>query len=413
MTPHSCSSFLRHIRALLLIAPALAACGKGDAPKPKEPPEVGVVTIEARPLQQLEDLPGRTSAYLVSQVRARVDGIVLKRTFREGADVKAGELLFKIDPAPYQATLASAQATLLRAQANLATAKALAERDKVLVEGNAVSKQEYDNAVAAAGQAAADVASGEAAVKLAAINLGYTDVTAPVTGRIGTATVTEGAYVQASAATLMATVQKIDPMYVDLTQSSVAGLRLRREVASGQLKLNGPDQVKVALNLEDGTRYPHEGKLQFTDITVDQGTGTVTVRAIFPNPDHVLLPGMFVRAQIDEGVNEQGLLVPQVAITHDAKGQPTALVVDAENKVVIKTLVTGRTQGPDWVVQSGLKAKDRVIVEGLQKIQPGQTVKPVPATAPQGRSASAGVVSGPAAKQQKGASGAQESNPAH
>jgi membrane fusion protein (multidrug efflux system) len=407
------ASLLRNTGVVLIAGAALAACGKGDTPKPKDPVEVGVVSIESRPLRQIEDLPGRTSAYLVSQVRARVDGIVLKRAFREGADVRAGELLFKIDPAPYLANLASAKATLLKAQANLETAKALAERYKVLVADNAVSRQDYDNAVAAAGQAAADVAAGEAAVQIATINLGYTDVVAPISGRIGTAQVTEGAYVQGAAATLMAMVQKIDPIFVDLSQSSVAGLRLRREVASGQLKLDGPDQVKVALTLEDGTRYPSSGKLQFTDITVDQGTGSVTVRAIFPNAEHVLLPGMFVRAQIDEGVNEDGLLVPQVAVTHDAKGQPTALVVGDDDKVAIRTLVTGRTFGPNWVVQSGLKVKDRVIVEGLQKVQPGQTVKPVAASAPEGRSVSSGVVTGPAAKAQKGTGGTQDTVPAH
>jgi membrane fusion protein, multidrug efflux system len=407
------ASPLRNICVAVIAGSALAACGKSEAPNSKPPVEVGVVTIESRPLRVIEDLPGRTSAYLVSQVRARVDGIVQKRTFREGSDVKSGQLLFRIDPATYEANLASARATLLRAQANLETAKALAERDKILVEGNAISKQDYDNALAAAGQAAADVASGRAAVQIATINLGYTEVTSPIPGRIGTALVTEGAYVQAAAATLLATVQQIDPIYVDLSESSVAGLRMRREVAAGRLKLDGPDQAKVSLVLEDGTRYALSGKLQFTDITVDQGTGTVTVRAIFPNPDHVLLPGMFVHAQIDEGVNQEGLLVPQVAVTHDAKGQPTALVVGDDDKVVLKTLVTGRTEGSNWVVQSGLKPKDRVILEGLQKVQPGQTVKPVPASTPEGRSVSAGVVTGPAAKQQKGASGAQEAVPAH
>jgi membrane fusion protein (multidrug efflux system) len=402
----------RGIGIVLMVMLSLIACEKNEAPKAKELVEVGVVTISSRSLRVITELPGRTSAYLNSQVRARVDGIVLKRAFQEGADVKAGQLLFRIDPAPFQASLASAKAGLLKAQANLESTKALAERYKVLVEGNAVSKQDYDNAVAAAGQSAADIASGQAAVQAANINLGYTNVTAPISGRIGTAQVTEGAYVQANSATLLATVQQINPIYVDLSQSSVDGLRLRREVASGQIKLDGPNQAKVALVLEDGSHYPLYGRLKFTDITVDQGTGSVTVRAIFPNPDHVLLPGMFVHAQIDEGVNQDGLLVPQVAVTHDQKGQPTALVVGDDNKVVLKTLVTGRTEGANWIVQSGLQVKDRVIVEGLQNVQPGQTVKPVKASAPEGRSVSAGIVTGPG-QEPKGASGVQATVPAH
>ena len=347
-----------------------------------------------------------------SQIRARVDGIVLKRAFQEGADVKAGQLLFQIDPAPYQANLSSAKAALLKAQANLESTRALMERYKILVKDNAVSRQDYDNAVAAAGQSEADIASEQAAVQTANINLGYTKVTAPISGRIGIAQVTEGAYVQAGSATLLATVQQINPIYVDLSQSSVDGLRLRREVASGQIKLNGPNQSKVSLVLEDGSHYPLHGRLKFTDITVDQGTGTVIVRAIFPNPDHVLLPGMFVHAQIDEGVNQDGLLVPQIAVTHDQKGQPTVLVVGNDNKVVLKTLVTGRTEASDWVVQSGLQVKDRVIVEGMQNVQPGQTVRPVKAIAPEGRSVSAGIVTGPG-QEHKGASGVQQSVPAY
>jgi membrane fusion protein (multidrug efflux system) len=410
LRPHA--SHLAIIVLVLTVVLDLAACEKKTEPKVAELVEVGTVTIAQRPLKVTTDLPGRTSAYLVSQVRARVDGVVLKRAFREGADVKAGQLLFRIDPAPYQANLASAQASLLRAQANLASTKALAERYKVLVKGNAVSRQDYDNAVAAAGQAAADVASGQAAVLTANINLGYTNVTAPISGRIGPAQVTEGAYVQASSATLLATVQQLDPIYVDLSQSSVAGLRLRREVASGRIKLNGPNQTTVALVLEDGSRYPLVGKLQFTDITVDQGTGAVTVRAIFPNPDHVLLPGMFVHAEIDEGITQAGLLVPQVAVTHDQAGQPTTLVVGEDNKVVLKTLVTERMVGSDWVVQAGLRDKDRVIVDGLQNVRPGQTVKPVEAIAPEGRSVSAGTVTGPA-RAQKRTSGAQADIPAH
>jgi membrane fusion protein (multidrug efflux system) len=410
MKPCSCKEVLRPIRvALVVLVTGVMANGCTDKPAPKaaEAVEVGVITLTPRSIRVVTDLPGRTSPLLTSQVRARVDGIVLKRAFKEGADVKAGQLLFQIDPAPYRASLASAQAALMKAEANLESTRAQAARYKVLVDGNAVSKQEYDNAVASAGQASADVAAGQAGVRTATINLGYTEVLAPISGRIGVAQVTEGAYVQATAATLLATVQQIDPIYVDLNQSSVDGLRLRRAVSAGQIKLDGPNQTKVNLTLEDGSAYARVGVLQFTDITVDQGTGSVTVRATVPNPDHVLLPGMFVRAQIDEGVNDSALLVPQVAVTHDQKGQATALVVDAESKVVVKPLVTGRTVGADWIVQSGLKANDRVIVEGIQKATPGTLVKAVEAAAPEGRSVSAGIVTGPAKKQLEDEKGAK------
>jgi membrane fusion protein (multidrug efflux system) len=395
----------------LITALALSACGDQPPPKAPQMTEVGVVTLGTRSIRVTTELPGRTTALLTSQVRARVDGIILQRAFKEGADVKLGQLLFKIDPAPYRAALASAAATLLKAQANVKATHAQAERYKILAEGNAISKQDYDNAVATAGQAEADVAAGQAAVQTASINLGYTDVTSPITGRIGVAQVTQGAYVQGSAATLLATVQQIDPMFVDLNQSSVEGLRLRREAASGQIKLDGPDQTKVLITLEDGSRYAQPGTLQFTDITVDQGTGTVTVRAIMPNPNHVLLPGMFVRAQIDEGVKDDALLVPQVAVTHDQKGQATALVVGDDGKVALRQIVTGTTVGSDWVVESGLKAKDRVIVEGLQKVQPGQVVKAVESKTPQGRSVSASTVTGPAKAQQE--AGGAAPAPAH
>jgi membrane fusion protein (multidrug efflux system) len=328
------------------------------------------------------ELPGRTSAYLVAQVRARVDGIVLKREFKEGGDVKAGQRLYQIDPAPYRATLDSALGMLQKAQANLAAMNAQAERYKILLGGNGVSKQEYDNAIAAQGQAAADVASGTAAVQTARINLGYTDVVSPITGRTGPSLVTQGAYVQASAATLLTTVQQIDPIYADLTQTSVAGLQLRRDVASGQLKVNGPDQAKVTLTLEDGSRYAATGTLQFTDITVDPGTGSVTVRAVFPNPDHVLLPGMFVRASIEQGVNDNALLVPQQGVTHDPSGHATALVVGPDNKVELRAIQATRTSGANWVVDGGLKDGERVIVSGVQKVQPGTLVRTVDASAP-------------------------------
>ena len=372
--------------ALALAVMTLAGCGRTkQAPPALKTPEVGVATVHRGSVPVTTELPGRTSAYLVAQVRARVDGIVLKRAFTEGGEVRANQRLYQIDPAPYRAALDSAVAALQKAQANLASTTAQADRYKVLVAGNAVSKQDYDNAVAAQGQAAADVASGKAAVQTAKINLGYTDVVSPITGRIGTSQVTQGAYVQASAATLLSTVQRIDPIYVDLNQSSVEGLQLRRDVASGQLKLNGSNRATVTLSLEDGTQYPLTGTLKFTDITVDPGTGSVTVRAVFPNPRHVLLPGMFVRARVEEGVNDRALLVPQVGVTHDPKGQATALVVGADNKVELRTIQATRTVGDKWVVDGGLNDGERVIVAGIQNVKPGTLVSAVespPAIAP-------------------------------
>lgn len=376
----------------------LAACGKKESAPPPQTPEVGVVTVQPQSVPVFTELPGRTSAFLVAQVRARVDGIVLRREFVEGSDVKAGQRLYKIDPAPYLAQLNSAKASLAKAQANLATQNALAARYKVLVAANAISKQDYDNAVAAQGQAAADVAAGKAAVDTAQINLGYTDVVSPITGRVGISQVTPGAYVQAGQATLMSTVQQLDPVYVDLTQSSLEGLKLRQAVQSGRLKTNGPGAAKVTLILEDGKPYPEQGKLQFSDVTVDQSTGSVTLRAIFPNPGRVLLPGMFVRARIEAGINDNAFLVPQIGVSHDQKGQPVALVVGADNKVAPRQLVTTGMHGQDWIVESGLKAGDRVIVHGVDKARPGTTVKTVPAQlAPASGAAAAAPAAGSAA----------------
>ncbi|WP_153101033.1 efflux RND transporter periplasmic adaptor subunit [Paraburkholderia hayleyella] len=361
----------------------LAACGPKQSAPPAKIFEVGVVAVQQTAVPVVLELPGRTSAYLVAEVRARVDGIVLRREFVEGSEVKAGQRLYKIDPAPYVAALNTAKATLARAEANLASTTAQAERYKVLVAANAVSKQDYDNAVAARGQAAADVAGGKAAVDTARINLGYTDVTSPITGRIGRSSVTPGAYVQASQATLLSTVQQLDPVYVDLTQSSLDGLRLRRDVQEGRLKTAGLHAAKVTLILEDGRPYSETGRLEFSDVTVDQTTGSVTVRGLFKNKDRVLLPGMFVRARIEEGMNERAFLVPQVGITHDQKGQPVALIVGADNKVVSRPLVTTGTSGSNWIVESGLNPGDRVIVQGTDKVRPGMQVKAVAAQLPQ------------------------------
>lgn len=384
---------------------------KESAPPPQTP-EVGVVTVQPQAVPIYTELPGRTSAFLVAQVRARVDGIVLRREFVEGSDVKAGQRLYKIDPAPYLAQLNSAKATLAKAQANLVTQNALVARYKVLVAANAVSKQDYDNAVATQGQAAADVAAGKAAVETAQINLGYTDVVSPISGRVGISQVTPGAYVQASQATLMSTVQQLDPVYVDLTQSSLEGLKLRQDVQSGRLKTSGPGAAKVSLILEDGKTYPVPGKLQFSDVTVDQTTGSVTIRAVFPNPNRVLLPGMFVRARIEEGVNENAFLVPQIGVTHDQKGQAIAMVVNASNKVEPRPLKTTGMNGQNWIVEGGLNAGDRVIVQGGDKARPGTTVKTVAAQLPAADAASGAAASAAPAAAGSGAAAASGAAPA-
>lgn len=361
--------------ALFATAALLAACKREPPPAPQRPPEVTVAPARRASVPVTVELPGRTNAYRVAQVRARVDGIVLKREFMQGADVRAGQRLYQIDPAPYRAALASAQADLGKAQANVAAVNAQAARYRQLVAVQAVSQQDYDNAVSSLGQALADVAAGKASVRTASIALGYTDVTAPITGRAGIALVTEGAYVQASAATLMTTVQQIDPIYVDLSQSSVQGLRLRRDIASGRVQSAGGKLAKVTVLLEDGSPYPIPGTVQFTDITVDPNTGSVTVRAIVPNPHHLLLPGMFVRGRVEEGIDEDVLLVPQAGVTHNPQGQATALLVGPDNRVVQRTIQATRTYGRDWVVTDGLKEGDRVIVSGMQKARPGAVVR--------------------------------------
>jgi membrane fusion protein (multidrug efflux system) len=343
---------------------------------------VTVVTVKRTTVPVTVELPGRTSGYLVAQVRARVDGIVQKRTYQEGADVQAGQLLFQIDPAQYRAALNSSVAAQQKAEANLVVTTVQAQRYQRLMGGSAVSKQAYDNALAAQQQAAADVASAKAAVALAQLNLGYTSVVSPISGRSSPALVTQGAYVQASAATLLTTVQQIDPIYVYLTQPSVDDLQLRRQVAGGGLKLLAEDQARVTLTLEDGSQYPLPGRFQFSGTTVDPATGTVTVRALFPNPKHVLLPGMFVRARVEQGVNDQAVLVPVPAVTHDPQGQAVALVVGPDNKVAQRTVQTQNLLGNAWVVTAGLRQGERVVVAGMQNVQPGRVVQPTEAPGP-------------------------------
>ncbi len=338
-----------------------------------------MVTIQPAPVTLTRELPGRTSAFRVAEVRARVNGIVQKRLFVEGSDVKEGQKLFLIDPAPYEAALDGAKATLARAEATLANARVQAQRHAELIKTNVVSQQDHDNSLAALKTAEADVAAARAAEQTARINFGYTTVTAPVSGRIGRSAVTEGAYAQASQATLLATVQQIDPIYVDVTQSADDVLRLRRDLEAGKLQGSGKGQARVRLLTEEGREYAQAGTLQFTDVTVDPGTGSIALRALFPNPKGELLPGMFVRARLEEGVSPQALLVPQVGVTRDQKGMPVAMVVNAEKKVERRQLTTDRAVGNAWLVTDGIRPGDQVIVEGLQKVRPGAQVNPVPA----------------------------------
>lgn len=355
-------------------AALLAACGGKQAAPPPAPPEVSVVTLKAQAVTIVTELPGRTAAYRVAEVRPQIGGVVLKRLFTEGGEVKAGEQLYQIDPAPFKAARDSAQASLARAQATLISAKLLAERYAPLAEARAVSRQDYDNAVAAQAQAQADVASARATLETARINLVYTRVLSPIAGRTGRSSVTEGALVQANQTNALVTVQQLDPIYVDVVQPSTVLLRLKRELADGKLKKIGEDQAQARITLEDGSAYAENGRLQFAEVAVDPGTGSVTLRAIYPNPQRFLLPGMFVRERIDEGVDENALLVPQRGVTHSPRGEATALVVGADGKVQSRVITTARAIGSDWLVSAGLKAGDRVIVEGLQRARPGIAV---------------------------------------
>ncbi len=337
--------------------------------------EVAVDVVTPQKVLYTTELAGRTSAFQIAEVRPQVSGIIQKRLFTEGADVKAGDTLYQIDPATYKADLDSAKANLARAEANVAPARLKMQRFKDLVNISAVSKQEYEDAEAAYKQALADVGVNKAAVENARIRLDYTKVTSPISGRTGRSLVTPGALVTANQANPLTTVQQLDPVYVDVTQSSTEVLRLKRALESGTLQRADEGHAAVRLLLEDGSEYAHSGTLQFTDVSVDESTGMVTLRAIFPNPEHDLMPGMYVRAILKEGVDEQAILLPQRALVRDAKGNATAYVVNAESKVEVRPLKVGRTQGSNWVVLDGLKAGDKVIVEGLQKIRPGAPVR--------------------------------------
>jgi membrane fusion protein (multidrug efflux system) len=351
------------------------------------PPQVAVYTVKPEALPVVTELPGRTSAFQIAEVRPQVAGIVQKRLFTEGADVKAGTQLYQIDPATYQATFSAARAALARAEANLLTASPKVKRYKELVEIEGVSRQDYDDAVASEAQARADVESARAQLQTARINVDYTKVHAPISGRIGRSNVTPGALVTASQDDPLTTVQQLDPIYVDVTQSSEELLRLRKSLEGGGMtKAAG----KVTLKLADGSTYAQEGKLQFADVAVDPGTGNVTLRALFPNPKHDLLPGMFVRAIVENGVNEQAIAVPQQGVTRNQKGEATTLVLNAKGIVEQRIIQTAGTQGDRWLVSGGLAAGDRVIVEGIQKVKPGApAIAVTPSAAPAAASTAA------------------------
>lgn len=358
-------------------APAASAKGPGAGAGPP-PAEVGVITAQPRAVGMVTELPGRLEASRVAQVRARAAGILLRRRFTEGSDVKAGQLLFQIDAAAYQSVVAGAKATLARAEANLTQATAQAERDKPLLEANAISKQDYVNAVAAQKTAEADVASARAGVQTGQINLDYASVTAPISGRIGRALVTEGALVGQGEATPLALIQQINPMYVNFTQSTTDVLALRRAVASGKFKRSGAaDRGEVTIVLEDGSLYPQHGKLLFSDLSVDPTSGQITLRAEVANPAGVLLPGMYVRVRIEQAETSAGIVVPQQAVQRGSTGD-SVMVVAADGTVAPRPVKVGAAQGGDWVILDGLKTGETVMVDGFQKLRGTAPVKPVP-----------------------------------
>jgi len=368
------------VGGLLATGIMMNGCGKKTtaAVPPSGPPEVGIVVLNPQSVTLTTELPGRTSAYLIAEVRPQVGGIIQKRLFTEGTDVKAGRVLYQIDPASYRAAFDSARAAQARAQANLIPARLKEERFRDLVKIKAVSQQDYDDACAALQQAEADLASSKAAVETARINLAYTRVTAPISGRIGRSTVTDGALVTAGQPAALATIQQLSCMYVDVTQSSAELLRLKQNLASGLLKNDGASQARVKLLLEDGSAYPLPGTMKFSEVTVDQSTGSIILRAVFPNPKQTLLPGMFVRAIVEEGESSQVILVPQRGVTRNPKGDAMVMVVGAGEKVEPRVIKVARTVGDKWLVSEGLKGGDRVILEGIQKAKPGTTVKAVP-----------------------------------
>ncbi len=377
--------------ALLL---TLAACGRGDADAQAKgapgPMPVGFVTLREEPVTLTVELPGRTAAFETSEVRPQVNGLVRARLFTEGDFVAQGQALYRIDPAPYEAQVASARAALSRARAGIASNAALARRYGELVKINAISRQEYENALTASNQAGADVAAQSAALRSAQIDLARTTITAPISGRIGRSVFTTGALVSAAQAEPLATIQRLDPVYVDIQQPSADLLRLREQIVAGGLTRGGAGGARVRLRLETGTVYPREGTLRFADVTVDPTTGSQTIRALFGNPNGLLLPGMFVRAELVEGVQGSAILVPQRAVTRNERGQPTVMVVGRGDTAELRPVQTSRTVGENWLVTGGVRPGDRVIVEGAMMLRPGMPVRPRPWTdRPAARSAAA------------------------
>ena len=373
----------RRLLPFLGLALVLTACGKPQQPQ-MPPPAVGFVTITEQPVALTVELPGRTHPFAVSEIRPQINGIVLKRLFREGSDVKAGDQLYQIDPATYEASLASAQADVQKAEANLQAARNKAARYGDLVKNSVVSKQDFDDVQASLKQNEAQLAASKAAYNLASINLNYTKVFAPISGRIGKSAVTEGALVTANQSTALATIQQFDPIYVDVTQTASQLMKLREDMATGRIRPAEPGKIPVTLFLNsnangDDTAYPAKGELQFSDVTVDSGTSSVQLRAVFPNPNKDLLPGLFVRARVEQGVAENAITVPQAAVARSPDGSARVWVVGADNKVNPRTIKTERPVGNVWLVSDGLAPGERVVVEGLQKVKPGAEVKPVPA----------------------------------
>lgn len=362
----------------LLLSLALTACGGGgQTGGDRPPPEAGFITVESQPFTIVNELPGRTTPYLIAEVRPQVTGIIEERLFEEGELVEAGEPLYRIDNRLYKADVASARANLASAQATLKSTRLRAERFEKLLKMNAVSQQEYDEAQAALGEALARVDAARAALQTARINLDYTTMEAPISGRIGRSTVTAGALVTANQTQALATIRQLDPIYVDVTQSNQELRRLREALESGRLEKVGEDQARVTLLLQDGSQYKHDGALQFSEFAVDESTGAVTLRALFPNPEGDLLPGMFVRARLPQGTRREAILVPQKGIARDPTGQAMAMVIGADNKVASRRVTTERAVGNQWLISDGLNEGDRLILEGLQKIRPGAKVTPV------------------------------------
>lgn len=398
---HSLGRFSLFLAATLVTTLNLAGCNKPKpAAPPQGPPEVGIMVVKPEKVLLTTELSGRTTPQLVAEVRPQVSGIIKKRLFSEGSDVKAGQILYQIEPATLQAAYASAKASQARVEASLVSMRLNEARYRDLVKIKAVSQQDYDNASAALNQGEAELAYSKAAVESVRINLAYTQVTAPISGRIGRSAVTVGALVTANQQGALATIQQLDTMFVDVTQSTADMLKMKQNLANGVLKKSSSAEVKLIM--EDGSTYPLSGTLKFSEVTVDQSTGSVTLRAQFPNPKHTLLPGMFVRALLVEGINENAILVPQRGVTRNPKGDAIVMTIGAEEKVEPRPIKVIRTVGDSWLVGAGLKPGDRIILEGLQKARPGTPVKAVPfGSAPTASALPSGAGRPPAVKTEK------------